>query len=224
MFLQWIDAFSHSYTNGCNVLAKQNQQYTQSYIIALSINIKYVFTSLFLCVYNSDILHYNCRALNTVEYYNPDTDVWELTAPVTNEKIGVAAVGYNSQLYVVGGFMDTPNQKLVLDGVECYDPTTNRWATNFSLRQNLSHVYVWLLEMLIHFEYAYSYRKRNTMSYIGLFEILVLNSYDLKWIFFLQNMKNLPYIIIQIQTLHYNTDLRWKMISTEDEVYTRRII
>lgn len=64
--------------------------------------------------------------MNTVEYYNPDTDIWGFTESMTEAKIGMATAGYHGLLYVVGGFYETMNDKIVLDTVECYNPRTNK--------------------------------------------------------------------------------------------------
>lgn len=45
---------------------------------------------------------------------------------MTEAKIGMATAGYHGLLYVVGGFYESMNDKIVLDTVECYNPRTNK--------------------------------------------------------------------------------------------------
>lgn len=65
------------------------------------------------------------RALDTVEYYNADTDSWSYAANMTEPKLGVACIGYKGHLYVMGGSIDRGGKKVVLKTVECYDPKLN---------------------------------------------------------------------------------------------------
>ncbi|XP_046369558.2 kelch-like protein diablo [Haliotis rufescens] len=67
------------------------------------------------------------ESLPYVEFYNPDTDTWGGACAMTEAKIGAAAVGHRGLVYVVGGFLETVDEKVVLGTVECYDPMKNRW-------------------------------------------------------------------------------------------------
>lgn len=65
------------------------------------------------------------RALDSVEYYNADTDSWSYAANMTEPKLGVACIGYKDHLFVIGGSVDRGGKKVVLNTVECYDPKLN---------------------------------------------------------------------------------------------------
>ncbi|CAC5393671.1 KLHL9_13 [Mytilus coruscus] len=86
------------------------------------------------------------RSLNSVEYYNPDTDTWGFTESMTEAKIGMATAGYHGLLYVVGGFYESMNDKIVLDTVECYNPRTNNWTVKDPLPTPCCHANLVVVE------------------------------------------------------------------------------
>lgn len=73
------------------------------------------------------------RALDTVEFYNADTDSWSYAANMTEPKLGVACIGYKGHLYVMGGSIDRGGKKVVLKTAECYDPKLNWYECLSSL-------------------------------------------------------------------------------------------
>ncbi|XP_061187506.1 ring canal kelch homolog [Saccostrea echinata] len=85
---------------------------------------------------------YTGRPLDTVEYYNADTDSWNYAANMTEPKLGVACTGYKGRLVVIGGAVDRGGQKVVLTTVECYDPKLNCWVRKKCLPKPLCHAYV----------------------------------------------------------------------------------
>ncbi|MBF4693016.1 Kelch repeat-containing protein [Fusibacter ferrireducens] len=78
--------------------------------------------------------------LNTVEEYNPITDIWEIKASMNIARRNFEAVTLGNKIYVLGGNNDA-NASLVLNSVEEYDPSENEWtikASMFKKRQNLN--------------------------------------------------------------------------------------
>ncbi|XP_050413538.1 kelch-like protein 20, partial [Patella vulgata] len=65
------------------------------------------------------------RDLDSLEFYNPDTDAWAEATPLTECKRGVATIGYQGLLYCIGGFNVAKDKKSVLATVECFDPLQN---------------------------------------------------------------------------------------------------
>lgn len=47
------------------------------------------------------------ECLNTVEFYDPETEEWTLMTPMTTRRSGVNCVILNQVLYVIGGFNGT---------------------------------------------------------------------------------------------------------------------
>ncbi len=71
-----------------------------------------------------------------VERYDPESDRWELVAPMPVALNHAAAVSYRGRLYVVGGYTGAPFSLGIgfgpvasaSRGFYRYDPTTNRWS------------------------------------------------------------------------------------------------
>lgn len=82
-------------------------------------------TQQFILVAGTNTISNIFRSVNSVEYYNPDSDSWDIIMPMTENKLGVATIGYAGCVYVIGGFQKD-NDQGALDTVECYDPRTNR--------------------------------------------------------------------------------------------------
>ena len=68
--------------------------------------------------------------LDTVEAYDPTTNMWTAKAPMPTQRYGFAVGVANQVLYVVGGFRvgTTP-----VNVVEAYDPMRNAWTTKAPL-------------------------------------------------------------------------------------------
>ena len=71
--------------------------------------------------------------LNTVEAYDPATDVWVSKAPMPTARRGLAVGVINGILYAAGGFGGNINSIgdencCELDTVEAYDPATDTWT------------------------------------------------------------------------------------------------
>lgn len=67
-----------------------------------------------------------CSFLETVEYYNADSDSWGHVASLLDGTIGIAAIGYRGLVYAIGGFLEKDTENILLGSVECYDPRTNK--------------------------------------------------------------------------------------------------
>ena len=65
------------------------------------------------------------QCLQTVEVYEPATNVWTSVADMSARRSGAAVGILNGLLYAVGGH-DGP---IVRQSVECYNPTANTWTT-----------------------------------------------------------------------------------------------
>jgi len=65
--------------------------------------------------------------LNSVDAYDPVTDIWADVAPMPTARFGLAAaVDANGTIYALGGNNGTSRH---LDTAETYDPTTHTWST-----------------------------------------------------------------------------------------------
>ncbi|KAL8604119.1 hypothetical protein ACOMHN_047331 [Nucella lapillus] len=80
----------------------------------------------------------NCF-LDSCEYYNPDTDEWGPIANIKDGTIGAAVIGFRGLVWVMGGFVEHNNGKIVLAAVECYDPRTNSWINMNPLPAPVCH-------------------------------------------------------------------------------------
>lgn len=67
--------------------------------------------------------------LNTVEVYNPQTDLWSTCMPMPTPRSGFAIAVYNNKIYVIGGTMGNG----YLGNNEVYDTVTNSWQTRTSM-------------------------------------------------------------------------------------------
>jgi len=62
--------------------------------------------------------------LNTVEAYNPTTNIWTTKESMPTASTGLAAAVVNGRLYAIGGA-----NNVILNTVEAYDPATDTWTT-----------------------------------------------------------------------------------------------
>jgi hypothetical protein len=64
------------------------------------------------------------ECLDSVEFYDPGTNVWTLITPMLSRRSGTGAVSFNGFLYAVGGY-DGVNR---LRTCERYDPKEKKWT------------------------------------------------------------------------------------------------
>ena len=64
------------------------------------------------------------KQVSTVQRFNPDTNFWQVVAPLSSPRMAVCAVADGQYLYAIGGVDDTLNR---LHTVERYDPRNNTW-------------------------------------------------------------------------------------------------
>ena len=64
------------------------------------------------------------KRVSTVQRFNPDTNLWQVVAPLSSPRSSVCAVADGQYLYAIGGVGDTVKR---LDTVERYDPRNNTW-------------------------------------------------------------------------------------------------
>ena len=64
------------------------------------------------------------KEVNTVQRYNPDTNLWQAVAPLSSPRSRVCAVADENYLYAIGGSYEAADY---LDIVERFDPTSNSW-------------------------------------------------------------------------------------------------
>ncbi|EDO48272.1 predicted protein, partial [Nematostella vectensis] len=64
------------------------------------------------------------RRCDTVQKYDPTTNVWSLVAPISSRRSSVCAVSDNRYVYSIGGLGDNDFQ----DVLERYDPKLNTWT------------------------------------------------------------------------------------------------
>ena len=60
-------------------------------------------------------------ALDSVESYDPESDSWEESVPVSHARSGAKVAKVNRSLYVLGGAGES------LRSAERFDPVTGRW-------------------------------------------------------------------------------------------------
>ena len=63
-------------------------------------------------------------ASDAVDVFDPESNTWEIAAPLNQQRYSAGATALNGLLYVVGGF-DSRRKKLA--SVECYNPETDEW-------------------------------------------------------------------------------------------------
>ena len=74
------------------------------------------------------------HSLSSMEFYKVEEDKWYYTHSMNDMRVGLAATGHAGQVFVVGGTTGM-GEGCLLDGVESYAPTTNKWTqrSNFPL-------------------------------------------------------------------------------------------
>ena len=68
-----------------------------------------------------------------VEEYDPATDTWTLKASMPTRRRDLALAVLNGKIYAIGGVGYDPNNALVYDVVEEYDPATDTWASKTAM-------------------------------------------------------------------------------------------
>lgn len=63
--------------------------------------------------------------LNSVEKYDPETDMWTNLSSMTTCRGGVGVAALGGHIFAVGGH----NGSVYLNSVEMYDPLQDRWET-----------------------------------------------------------------------------------------------
>ena len=71
----------------------------------------------------------NGSPLNTVEQYNPQTDLWTSMTPMPTPRSGFATAVYNGKIYIIGGAIGNG----FVGNNEVYDPLSNTWETKTSM-------------------------------------------------------------------------------------------
>ena len=69
----------------------------------------------------------NQTALTSVERYDPDTDTWEMVAPMKTARSESSAAVLDGKLYVAGGQSEPLDISTIISTVERYDPSANVW-------------------------------------------------------------------------------------------------
>jgi kelch-like protein 10 len=64
------------------------------------------------------------ECLDSVEFYDPSTNIWTLITPMLSRRSGIGTVSLNGFLYVVGGYDGMSR----LSTCERYDPKGNKWT------------------------------------------------------------------------------------------------
>lgn len=74
-----------------------------------------------------------CRALKTMEAFDPTDSTWREVQSMQTARIGPASVKYRDLIWVAGG-MTKSKKELFSKDVECYDPIKNLLARSPSLK------------------------------------------------------------------------------------------
>src|SRR5439155_16887117 len=70
------------------------------------------------------------NVLNSVECYNPSTNIWTVVAPMPTARWGAPAVmGPSNRLFVLGGSLGSDTVGPATNVVESYNPVSNTWST-----------------------------------------------------------------------------------------------
>ena len=70
---------------------------------------------------------------DSVEEYDPATDTWSSKASMPTGRRDLAVSVVNGKIYAIGGIGYDPNNILIYDVVEEYDPVTDTWATKTAM-------------------------------------------------------------------------------------------
>ena len=69
------------------------------------------------------------HTLSSMEFYNVEENKWHYTSSMNELRMGLSAAGHRGHVLAVGGMIARPNaDKLLLDTVESYNPSTNEWT------------------------------------------------------------------------------------------------
>lgn len=85
------------------------------------------------------------ECMNTVECYDPNTNVWTLVTPMQTRRSGVSCIAYHECLYVIGGF----NGLYRMSTGEKFDPVTNRWSPVVEMGSPRSNFAIEVLDDMI---------------------------------------------------------------------------
>jgi len=69
------------------------------------------------------------EALEDIEVYDPETNVWSIAGQMQTPRIGHAAVAYQGKIYVMGGEPKEPTLSGLYPFLEVYDPVENTWES-----------------------------------------------------------------------------------------------
>ena len=72
----------------------------------------------------------NEQSLESVEIYNPETDVWTIVAPMKQPRSGLGTAVVDGLLFVVGG----SNGMDYLNSVEVFHPQKEKWTSSTSMQ------------------------------------------------------------------------------------------
>lgn len=85
------------------------------------------------------------ECMNTVECYDPKTNVWTHVTPMQTSRSGVSCIAYHERLYVIGGF----NGIFRMSTGEKFDPVTNRWSPVVEMSSPRSNFAIEVLDDMI---------------------------------------------------------------------------
>lgn len=64
-----------------------------------------------------------------LDRYDPESNAWEVLAPMPTARSGLAAVAIDGHLVAIGGEVNPAHPRRVFPQVEVYDPASNRWTS-----------------------------------------------------------------------------------------------
>jgi len=70
---------------------------------------------------------------SNVDEYDPANDTWSPKASMPTGRRDLAVSVVNGKIYAIGGIGYDPNNILIYDVVEEYDPATDTWATKTAM-------------------------------------------------------------------------------------------
>ncbi|XP_062612513.1 kelch-like protein 24 [Saccostrea cucullata] len=117
------------------------------------------------CIYAIGGLGRNKRILKSVECYNPSTNSWHFVKSLSTPRAGACAAELNGEIFVAGGFGYSLNgNSTILDSVECYQPSTDRWIAKGSLRYGRCHATMTCIENSLYLSGGLAFDKNSSVA------------------------------------------------------------
>jgi hypothetical protein len=68
------------------------------------------------------------RLIRSVEYFDPDTNVWKVAKRLRSPRLGCAVTSFRNKLFIMGGYCNLKS-KSILSNVTVYDSNKKMFVT-----------------------------------------------------------------------------------------------